>query len=107
MAPRRKLGDPVTPVALAISSSGGGSGSSHREKVPNGEGPWLLVREEVAVRQTITSLDAAKRAFQLPSSFSGTKGTLARKWVLANEQMAESDLGVHGLMKYLEGKTTG
>ena len=90
-----------------MSSSGGGNGSSHREKVPNGEGPWLLVCEEVAVWQKITSLDVAKRAFQLASSFSGTKGILARKWVLANEQVAETNLGVDGLMKYLEEKTTG
>ena len=98
---------PVVPVAVAMASSGGGNGNSHREKVPNGEGPWLLVREEVAVWLKITSLDVAKRAFQLASSFSGTKGILARKWVLANEQVAETDLGVNGLMKCLGGKTTG
>jgi len=98
---------PVDPVAVAMASSGGGNGNSHREKVPNGEGPWLLVREEVAVWLKITSLDVAKRAFQLSSSFSGTKCILARKWVLANEQVAESGQGVEGLMKYLEEKTTG
>jgi len=43
----------------------------------------------------------------LSSSFSGTKGILARKWVLANEQVAETNLGVDGLMKYLEEKATG
>ena len=97
----------VLPVIVNMASSGGGNGNSHRERVPNGEGPWLLVREEVAVWLKITSLDVAKRAFQLASSFSGTKGILARKWVLANEQVAETDLGVNELMKYLEEKTTG
>ena len=53
----------VLPVIVNMASSGGGNGNSHRERVPNGEGPWLLVREEVAVWLKITSLDVAKRAF--------------------------------------------
>ena len=81
-------------------------GETH-EDVPKGEGPWLQVREEVEVWEMGTNVKVEQRAPRLATSFKGTRGILAKKWILANKEAAKKADGVKELLDYLEAKTAG